>query len=156
MNKAALAVLVLLPLFTLGTADAGKGAAAKMAKAKKDNVVWPADAIKWEPGPVPGTQVAKLWGDWQKSGPYGVLIKFDAGVMHPLHHHTQTLKTVILSGTFVFTPEGGTETKLGPGSYLLQSGGKNHISGCTKDAPCEFFMTSSDKFDMTNVGDDKK
>ena len=26
-------------------------------------------------------------------------LKFDAGVMHPIHHHSQTLKTVIISGT---------------------------------------------------------
>jgi len=35
----------------------------------KDDVVWPADAVKWEAGPVPGTKVAKLWGDWMKGGP---------------------------------------------------------------------------------------
>jgi hypothetical protein len=150
MNKAALAALITLPLFAIGTADAGK------AGAKKDNVVWSADAIKWEPGPVEGTQVAKLWGDWMKGGPYGVLIKFKAGTMHPMHVHTQTLKTVIMAGTFVFHPEGGNEMRLGPGSYLLQAGGKNHVSGCSPDADCEFFMTSPDKFDMTNVGDDKK
>ena len=158
MKHSALVVFASVLLFALGSAAAEPAAkAAKHAKGKA-NVVWPDDQIKWEPGPAPGTKVAKLWGDWEKSGPYGVLIKFDAGVMHPLHFHTQTLKTVILSGTFVFTPEGGTETKLGPGSYLVQAGGQNHISGCTKDAECEFFMTSSDKFDMTNVGDaaDKK
>jgi len=155
MNKWALAISAALA-FALSAAAAAT--AAKHAKAAgKGNVVWPADAIKWEPGPVPGTQVANLWGDWMKGGPYGVLIKFDAGVMHALHHHSQTLKTVIMSGTFVFQPEGGTETKLGPGSYLLQAGGKNHISGCTKDGPCEFIMTSNDKFDMTTVeGADKK
>jgi quercetin dioxygenase-like cupin family protein len=82
-----------------------------------------------------------------KGGPYGVLVKFDAGLMHPIHHHSQTLKTVIISGTFVFTPDGGTETKLGPGSYLKQQGNKKHISGCAPGAECVFFMTSNDKFD---------
>ena len=117
-------------------------------KATKADVVWPADAIKWEAGPLPGVHVAKLWGDWTKGGPYGVLVKFDAGVMNPLHKHTQTLKIVVISGTFVHQPAGGVETKLGPGSYLLQVAGKNHVSGCAPGAECEFFMTSADKFDL--------
>ena len=122
-------------------------ATAGFAKGGGDNVVMPADSIKWEDGPAKGTHIAKLWGDYTKGGPYGVLVKFDAGVMHPIHHHTQTLKTVIVSGTFVFKPEGGTETKLGPGSFLKQQGNKKHESGCAAGAECVFFMTSNDKFD---------
>ena len=125
--------------------------AAKGGKAGKNDVVWPANAIKWEDGPVKGSRVAKLWGDWMKGGSYGVLIKFDAGLMHPLHKHTQSLKIVVLSGTFVHHPDGGVETKLGPGSYLVQAGGKNHVSGCAAGAECEFFMTSGDKFDMISA-----
>jgi hypothetical protein len=130
-----------------GHADwAGVGA---KEKGGKQDVVWPAASIKWEDGPAKGTRMAKLWGDMMKGGPYGVLVKFDAGVMHPLHFHTRDLKLVVLSGTFVHRPEGGAETKLGPGSYLLQAGGRKHISGASADGPCEFFMTSSGKFDMT-------
>ena len=139
-----LAVLVFMMSAIAMAASSGKPAA-------KD-VVWPADAIKWEAGPLKGTHVAKLWGDWMKGGPYGVLVKFDAGLMIPLHKHTQTLKIVVLSGTFVHRPEGGVETKLGPGSYLVQAAGKNHVSGCAAGADCEFFMTSADKFDLIPVG----
>src|SRR5713226_4188792 len=83
-------------------------------KTTKKDVIWPADAIKWEDGPLKGTHVAKLWGEWMKGGPYGVLIKFDAGLMNPLHKHTQTLKIVVLSGTFIHHPDGGVEAKLVP------------------------------------------
>jgi len=119
--------------------------------AASQDVVWPAESLKWEDGPVKGTHVAKLWGDWTKGGPYGVLVKFDAGLMHPLHRHSNTLKIVVLKGTFVHQPEGGAETKLGPGSYLLQAGGKNHVSGCSAEAECEFFMSSGDKFNFIPV-----
>jgi hypothetical protein len=122
-------------------------AAAAMA-APGENEIVPADQIKWEKGPLEGTQLAALWGDRNKGGPYGVLVKFKAGLMHPLHSHPHDLRTVILSGTFVFQPEGGKEVKLGPGSFLRQAGGKKHISGCSKDGDCEFVMTSSDKFDF--------
>ena len=117
-------------------------------KTTKKDVIMQADAVKWEDGPMKGVHVAKLWGDWMKGGPYGVLVKFDAGLMNPLHKHTQSLKIVVSSGTFVHQPAGGAETKLGPGSYLVQAGGQNHISGCAPGADCEFFMTSADKFDL--------
>ena len=131
--------------------DAPKAKVAKKAMATKMDVVWPAEAIKWADGPAPGTHMAHLWGDMKKGGPFGVLFKFDAGVMHPMHWHTRDLKIVVISGTFLHHPDGGTETKLGPGSYLLQSGGKRHISGAGADAPCEFFMTSPGAFDMMMV-----
>ena len=123
-------------------------ALAASGKAAKADVIMPAAGLKWEDGPSKGSHVAKLWGDYLKGGAYGMLIKFDAGVMHPLHKHTQNLKIVVISGTFVHQPEGGTETKLGPGSFLLQRGGQNHVSGCAAGAECEFFLTSNDKFDL--------
>ena len=141
-------VLAVVLAFTISPA----AMAAKAAKPAAKDVVWPADAIKWEAGPLKGTHVAKLWGDWMKPGPYGVLVKFEAGLMNPLHKHTQTLKIVVLSGTFVHQPAGGAETRLGPGSYLLQAGGQNHVSGCAPGADCEFFMTSADKFDLILAG----
>ena len=135
MNRRIGVLLVFLGFLIAGSA---------MAK----DVVWPAEAIKWEAGPLPGTKVAKLTGDWTKKGRFGVLIKFDAGLMNPLHKHTNDLHIVVISGTFVHQPDGGTPTRLGPGSYLKQSGGMNHISGCAEGAPCEFYMTSADKFDL--------
>lgn len=143
-KKTAVVAAALLAAGALGLgAWAGKG--------KKKDVVWPAEAIKWADGPAKGVKVAALWGDMSKGGSYGALMKFDAGLMHPLHWHTQSLKIVVVSGTFVHQPEGGTETKLGPGSYLLQVGGEKHVSGCAAGAECEFFMASGDKFDMTTA-----
>ena len=150
MNKrfwtlsAATAALLFSPA-VLTAGDAPKG-----AKARTD-VVMPADSLTWEDGPAAGVHIAKLWGDMAKGGPYGALVKFDAGVMHPMHWHTQTLKVVVLSGTFIHHADGGEEVRLGPGSYLLQVGRKHHSSGASADGPCEFFMTSQDKFDMHMV-----
>ena len=141
MKSSALAMLAICAL-------ASSSALAK-DKSKQD-VIWPADAIKWETGPAPGTKVAALWGDSKKGGNFGMLVKFDAGIMHPMHHHTHTLKLVIINGTLLHKTESGTESKLGPGSYLLQAGGAKHISGCSADAECQFFMTSDAKFDFIN------
>lgn len=146
ISKKALAVAGSVLLGLSGLALAAKG-----AKSMKKDVIWPAAAVKWEDGPVKGVHVANLWGGIAKGGPYGALLKFDAGLMHPLHWHTKDLKIVVISGTFLHKPEGGTETKLGPGSFLLQAGRSKHVSGCAPGADCEFFMSSSDKFDMTVV-----
>jgi hypothetical protein len=146
MKAIAFAALASAALFCLAPVSAKES----KAKMSAQDVIWPAENVKWEDGPVKGTHVAKLWGDWSKGGPYGVLIKFDAGVMHPLHHHSHALKIVVISGTFVHHPDGGAETKLGPGSYLVQAANKKHVSGCAAGAECEFFMESTDKFDLIN------
>jgi quercetin dioxygenase-like cupin family protein len=145
MKSSALAVMTICALL----------ASSALAKGKPmQDVIWTAEAIKWEAGPVAGTKLATLWGDSKKGGNFGMLVKFDAGLMHPLHHHTHTLKLVIINGTLTHKSENGTESKLGPGSYLLQGGGNKHISGCAAGAECQFFMTSDGKFDFIN--DEKK
>lgn len=140
----AFAAAVLLGLSVIGLA------ASEMKSSKKD-VVWPASAIQWNEGPMKGVKMAPLWGDMNKGGEYAVLVKFEPGIMHPLHWHTESLKLVVISGTFVHKGEGGSETKLGPGSYLMQAGGVKHVSGCAAGAECQFFMTSGESFDMMNV-----
>jgi quercetin dioxygenase-like cupin family protein len=140
-------VALLCGLSLLGTsAIAGVG----------ENQVIAADDIKWEKGPAEGVKVAKLWGDYMKGGPYGMLVKFKAGHMNPLHSHPHDLRTVILSGTWVFQPEGGKEQQIGPGSFIRQAGAKNHVSGCTKDEDCVFMVTSSDKFGLVPADKDTK
>jgi hypothetical protein len=129
---------------------------AKEGTTMKRDVVRPAGTVQWKDGPAAGTHTAPLWGDMDKGGPYGVMIKFDAGLRHPPHRHSKDMKIVVVSGTFIHQPEGGTETRLGPGSYLLQAGNAVHSSGCSQESDCEFFMESSDKFDMTMVGGGKE
>jgi hypothetical protein len=116
-------------------------------KAPRMDTVWAANDLKWEPGPAPGSHIAKLWGDWEK-GAFGVLVKFDAGTVNALHSHSHDLKIVVISGTFVHTPEGGKEVSLPAGSYLRQVGKRNHISGCGGGEACEFFLSSDFAFDM--------
>ncbi|WP_342120215.1 DUF4437 domain-containing protein [Pseudoduganella sp. OTU4001] len=142
MKSSALAVLTICTLV-------GSGALAK-DKPKQD-VIWPADAIKWEAGPLPGTKLATLWGDPKKGGNFGMLVKFDAGVMHPLHHHTHNLKLTIITGTLIHKTESGAESKVGPGSYLMQAGGNKHISGCMAGAECQFLVVSDGKFDFIDA-----
>lgn len=119
---------------------------------KKKATVWPAGEMKWSEmkGGPPGGMFVSLWGQMDKEA-YGALVKLVAGEKHPMHTHTSDVKLVVLSGTFIYTPEGGTEQRLGPGSYLSVPGGLKHSSGTGDDGPCEVFQTSTGKFDMMPV-----
>ena len=66
--------------------------------------------------------------------------------------HTNAFKIVIVSGTFVQTPEGKPEFRLGPGSYLMQPGGNyKHTTACDKASDCVFFTQANGKFDLKPV-----
>lgn len=153
----AIAVSFLLAVAVLARADEAKAKAAPKAAAHKA-VIWPADGLKWVDmaGGPPGVKIVDLWGDHTK-GAYGAMIKFPAGTTAPLHTHTSDMRVVIVSGTWIHTPEGKPESRLGPGSYLLQPGGSyRHTTACDKGSDCVIFAESGAKFDLKVVDEGKK
>ena len=114
----------------------------------------PAADMKWvelDPKGAPGVMIADLWGDHTK-GAYGSITKFPAGFSAPLHTHTNAMKIVIISGTFIAGPEGKPEVRLGPGSYFWQPGGNyRHTTACDKASECVFFSEGAGKFDLKPV-----
>jgi quercetin dioxygenase-like cupin family protein len=117
-------------------------------------VIMPAADLKWgdlDPTGAPGVKSADVWGD-HTQGAFGGFTKFPAGYVAPLHTHTNDLKIVVISGTFIHTPEGKPAARLGPGSYLMQSGGNyRHTTACDKASECLFFIQSTGKFDLIPV-----
>jgi quercetin dioxygenase-like cupin family protein len=119
--------------------------------AKKEIVAMTGEDLKWVDVPESGgVQVANVSGDVMKTA-YSAFAKIPAGQMHPLHTHTSDTKAVVISGTFVLTPEGGVEKKLPAGSYFMVPGGLKHTSGCAAGAPCLLFQQGPAKFDMKPV-----
>lgn len=95
--------------------------------------------VKWMDDPEgSGIRMALLWGDPKKAA-YGGFLKFPAGWQAPLHHHTYENKGVVLAGTLVVTPEGGTPKEMGPNSYLVVPGGLKHTTACKAGADCVIF-----------------
>lgn len=124
---------------------------AQMASHKA--IVMPAADMKWADmvGGPPGIKISPLWGDYQK-GAFGALIKFPAGADAALHTHTNDMRIVVVSGTFIHGPEGKTPIRLGPGSYLMQAGGDyRHTTGCDKASDCVIFADGKGKFDIHMV-----
>jgi anti-sigma factor ChrR (cupin superfamily) len=110
--------------------------------------------LKWsdlDPKGAPGVKIADLWGDHTK-GAYGAYVKLPAGFTTPLHTHTYAMKVIFVSGTYIQTPEGKPEVRLGPGSYMMQPGGNyKHVTSCDKSADCVFFIDSKGPFDLKPV-----
>ena len=150
-------ILVFAVSFLAAVAVLAQASGAVKKSAPKP-VIWPADGLKWvdmTPGP-PGVKIVDLWGDHTK-GAYGAMIKFPAGTTAPLHTHTNGMRVVIVSGTWIHTPEGKAESRLGPGSYLYQpGGGYRHTTACDKASDCVIFGESSGKFDIMMVEEPKK
>ena len=110
--------------------------------------------LKWtdlDPKGAPGVQIADLWGDHTK-GAFGAFLKLPAGFAAPLHTHTHDMKVVFISGTYIQAPEGKSEVRLGPGSYMMQPGGNyRHTTSCDKASECVFFVESDGAFDLKMV-----
>jgi len=127
---------------------------AQKMKMKKQPVLWAAEDIKWDTlkGSPPGAGVmgAVLWGSLEK-GPFGALIKFPPGFKSPLHYHSSEFKLIIIKGAYIYTPEGGTEKRFGPGSYVSYSAGDRHTTLGAEDSETIFFIEGSGKFDLVPV-----
>jgi quercetin dioxygenase-like cupin family protein len=152
-GKTILAISASLLLASVVLVQAEEKAKAAPKKAASRAVIWPAADIKWVDlsADAPGVKIADLWGDHTK-GAYGALMKFPAGFAAPLHTHTHDISIVVVSGTFIHTPEGKPEVRLGPGSYLKQPGdGYRHMTACDKASECVFFTESKGAFDLHPV-----
>ena len=117
-------------------------------------IFMPSGDLKWtdlDPKGAPGIKIADVWGNHTK-GAYGAFLIFPPGFVSPLHVHTHAIKIVVVSGTYVQTPEGKAEERLGPGSYAFQPARPyKHISACDKASECKLFIQSSGPFDLLPV-----
>ncbi len=155
----AFAVSFLLAMTVLAQAS-GEAKAAPKAKAgagAHKAVFMPAGDLKWiEIDPAtPGAQMADVWGDHTK-GAFGAFVKFPGGFTTPLHTHTNDMKVVVVSGTWIHGPEGKPEVRMEPGSYFMQPGGNyRHTTACDQASECVSFIQSTGKFDLKPVGGTK-
>ena len=156
MKKNALLMAAALVVASAAGLAVEKKAAAKSAP---QPTFIPADDLKWtdlDPKGAPGVKIVDLWGDHTK-GAYGSMIKLPPGFVVPLHTHTHTMRVVFVSGTYLQTPEGKPEVRLGPGSYMVQPGdGYRHVTACDKASDCVFFVESKGAFALHVVDQGEK
>ena len=104
---------------------------------------------------VKGAQSAVVSGD-PKKGPYAMLVKWPAGFNPPLHTHPNTVKVLVVSGTFLHGDDGQQRKELGSGSYVVIPAMTKHVSSCKEGAECVFFVEGTGKFATTPVEDKKE
>ena len=92
------------------------------------------DAVEWIDAPIPGVQLALVWGDDATGARW--LFKMDPGVALPMHTHTHDYWGLSIQGAWVHIEADGTEIPTGPGDYSRVHGGEVHADRCDSDIPC--------------------
>lgn len=111
----------------------------------------PADQLYWQD--VPGTAGAVSYANTQGdilsngSGFYSAFVRFKAGTDNGLHTHSQTLPTVVMSGTF-YARMDGKEMLFPAGSFYNLPANKVHESGCKAGEDCLLFQYQANNFDL--------
>ncbi|WP_447591100.1 cupin domain-containing protein [Stenotrophomonas rhizophila] len=111
----------------------------------------PSAQLHWQD--VPGTQGAVSYANTQGNilsdgeGFYSAFVRFKAGTDNGLHTHSQTLPTVVLSGTF-YARIDGKEVLYPAGSYYSLPANRVHESGCKAGTDCLLFQYQANNFDL--------
>ena len=139
---AAISLIAAAALFAGQTEKAAKPPVAKRA------VLRTASELKWVDIPgANGAQQVVVWGNADK-GPHGSFTKFPGGTEIPLHTHTASSRTAVITGTMVETVESQQPKELGPGSYFFIPGDVKHVTACKAGADCVFYTDWSGAFDL--------
>jgi len=160
MKIRTLLVVSLLAAATTACAGPAAGPAAVAAPAHPtvqldDTLVsLPAADLHWQD--VPGTNGAVSYANTQGNilshgeGFYSAFVRFKAGTDNGLHTHSQTLPTVVLSGTFYAIID-GKETLFPAGSFYNLPANLVHESGCKAGEDCLLFQYQPNNFDLNPV-----
>lgn len=92
------------------------------------------DAVEWLEG-TEGVSFGLLWGDWN-TGPFGMIVKTEAGHTIPTHAHSHDYDGVTIQGNWGHVFGDGEDVVLPPGSYARQVRGDFHSDYCTGPEDC--------------------
>ncbi|HKK37224.1 MAG TPA: cupin domain-containing protein [Paracoccaceae bacterium] len=90
--------------------------------------------VEWFDGPLPGVQLAHLWGDDETGARW--FFKMEPGVALPMHIHTNDYWGMTIQGAWVHIEGDGSEFRTAPGDYALVKGGEPHADRCDGEIPC--------------------
>ena len=114
------------------------------AQTGKSMVVTKAD-LKWKPMGN-GVAAAAVSGDMDK-GPSRFFLKYPAGLVTPMHHHTANHHVTVISGSITLTV-GGKEHRLGPGSYFMLGDRAMHVAKVEGMEEAVFFIQAPSTFKL--------
>jgi quercetin dioxygenase-like cupin family protein len=106
----------------------------------------PAADLKWIGAGVPGVASAVVKGDMAK-GPSHFYLKYGAGFVAPVHHHSPDHYVTTVTGDLVLIVD-GKEHRLPPGSYFAFTGKAKHAARCEGSQDCVMFIDARGAWDV--------
>ena len=104
-----------------------------MAQAAAKAVFVPAPQVAWASAGMPGVHTAAVRGN-MKTGPSHFYLKYAAGFVAPVHHHSPDHYGTTVSGNLVLIVD-GKEHVLPPGSHFSFTGKARHAVRCRRMCP---------------------
>ena len=118
------------------------------ATLKKEIISFPVSELHWIVIPDSGgIRYANVRGDLAGDGPYEAFVLFPAGMDTPYHHHSRSIPTVVLKGTF-YAMVDGRRTEYPAGSFYDLPAHLRHFSGCAEGVDCLLFQYQDGGFDL--------
>ncbi|MBL9189708.1 MAG: cupin domain-containing protein [Opitutaceae bacterium] len=110
------------------------------------SVVLPKSDLKWKPMGNAGVAAAPVSGDMEK-GPCRFFLKYPAGLVTPLHHHTANHHVTMISGSITLTV-GGKQHRLGPGAYFMLADRAAHVAKVEGNEDAIMFIQAEAPWDV--------
>lgn len=114
-------------------------------EAGKSVVLAKAD-LKWKALGNSGVAAAPVSGDMDQ-GPCRFFLKYPAGLVTPMHHHSANHHVTMISGTITLSV-GGKEHRLGPGSYFMLADRAGHIAKVEGNEDAIMFIQAEAAWDV--------
>ena len=134
------------PILVLAIAAALSSAASVLAVETGKSIVVAKADLKWTAMGNSGIATAPVGGDMEK-GSSRFFLKYPAGLVTPLHHHTANHHVTLISGSITLTV-GGKEHRLGPGSYFMLADRAAHIAKVEGTEEAVFFIQAEGPWDV--------
>jgi len=117
-----------------------------LAQVASRAVVTSHSSLKWSDAGIPGVSTSVVEGDLSK-GPSHFYLKYAAGFVAPVHHHSPDHYVTTVAGTLVLIMD-GKEQRLAPGSYFALTGKASHAARCEGSEDCVMFVQALGPWDV--------
>lgn len=134
-------------LFFASIVFAGAVAAPVHAQTSDEAVVLEVEDVEWTEI-VPGVDFGAVYGVFTEE-PHGKMVRFEPGLVSPMHTHTHAYHGVVIEGTAINPYEGeDPPVEMGPGTYWYVPAGVPHKTGCVSEEPCLLYTHGDALWDI--------
>ena len=136
-------------LWTLGLAACLVLGSLALAGAGK-SVVTPKADLEWADAGIPGVATAAVDGDMKKGASH-FFLKYPAGFVSPVHHHSPDHYVTTVSGNLTLVVD-GKDHPLTPGSFFALTGKAAHAARCEGKEDCVMLVDARGPWDVVPEG----